>query len=234
MPVYLFAGVPVAVENRYAYQTRLSRDYLAADQKTYAFRVRADENEMARDKADKPYITDGYAESLSIGRAVAWGLLDHDAFLLHAAVTVKEGYAFVFLGKSGVGKTTHARFWKDRFPDARILCGDKPFIRIIDGKVFAYGSPWGGKEGFQINEKAPVKALAFLERSPQNLVTPIAKAEAVKRLFPSLLLSDDPAKLNKLLDLVQTFVDKTPTCRLQCNLDPQAAEVAFNAMMYGV
>ena len=96
---------------------------------------------------------------------------DFDAFLLHAAVIEVDGLAYAFAAPSGTGKTTHIALWKKFFGDrANIINGDKPIIRFENGTPYIYGTPWCGKEGYNINTKAPLAALCFIERSPENTI----------------------------------------------------------------
>lgn len=111
----------------------------------------------------------------------------------------------LFAAKSGTGKTTHCKLWLDTFPDARIINGDKPLVRISDEKVFIYGTPWCGKENYNINSKAPLKAVCFLERAEQNSIDRISKSEAVARIMPQLLIPKNSEYINKLLDLVESL-----------------------------
>ena len=99
-------------------------------------------------------ITEEQAECICINEQISLKLLQHDAFLLHAAVVAHHGKAYAFCAPRGVGKTTHALLWQEHFGKdaAEIINGDKPIIRRHkDGTFYAYGTPWGGKEGLQKN-----------------------------------------------------------------------------------
>ena len=67
------------------------------------------------------------------------------AIAIHSSVLVKDDFAVLCLGESGTGKSTHTRLWREHIDGAFLLNDDSPFLRVEDGKVWAYGSPWSGK-----------------------------------------------------------------------------------------
>ncbi len=234
MAIYRIADLNIDIQNTYDYTTRLCKDYLAPDQ-TVACEITAHPNpdDYEKDRQVVPTATDGYLESLSLYRDISGQMLDHDGFILHASVIERDGVAYAFSAKSGTGKTTHCRIWLERFPDARIINGDKPLVRIFEGNVYIYGTPWCGKENYQVNTRAPLKAICFIERAETNSIAPLSKSEAVSRIFHQLLIPKTADAANKLLDLVEVFIEKTPAYLLRCNMDPEAAEVSYMGMRYG-
>ena len=80
----------------------------------------------------------------------------YDAFMLHAAVVMVDGVAYAFSAKSGTGKSTHMRLWRRALgPRVIPINGDKPILRFQNGTLYAYGTPWAGKEHFQSNSHGP-------------------------------------------------------------------------------
>ena len=230
MSIYRIADLNVKIENEYSYTGIICRDYIAKDDSYWDITARADKSEYAADRLIVPDATDGYLESLSIYRSISNQLIDYSGFILHSSVTERNGEAYAFAAKSGTGKTTHCKLWLDTFPDARIINGDKPLVRISDEKVFIYGTPWCGKENYNVNTKAPLKAVCFLERAEQNSIDRISKSEAVARIMPQLLIPKNPEYIHKLLDLVERFVELVPAYLLKCNMTKEAAFVSYSGM----
>lgn len=230
MAVYRIADLNIKIENKHNHLDVLCKDYLSDDQTSYDFVVYPNEADYEKDKLAVPNATDGYLEALSIYRGIAGKLLDFDGFVLHASVIEKDGKAFAFSAKSGTGKTTHSRMWLKAFPDARIINGDKPLVRFYDGNFYAYGTPWCGKENYNINAKAKLSAICFIERAETNSVTPISKTEAVKRLYSQLLIPQTADNINKLFDMVEKLVESVPSYVINCNISEEAAIVAYNGM----
>ncbi len=229
MSIYRIADLNIKIENNYNYTSVLCKDYLVSDE-DYQIIATPDKNDIEKDRSLSPNARDEYLESLSIYRSISNQLIDYDGFILHAAVVEKDGVAYAFSAKSGTGKTTHIKLWTECFPDARIINGDKPLIRFYENTPYIYGTPWCGKEKFNINTKAPLKALCFIERAKENSIDVLPKKDAVARIFNQLLIPTNPSRLNKLLDLVDRLIESVPTYLLKCNMELSAAEVAYEAM----
>lgn len=60
----------------------------------------------------------------------AQAVLKHDGVSVHASCVSMKDRSFLFLGKSGTGKSTHARQWLETFPDCHLLNDDNPVLRI--------------------------------------------------------------------------------------------------------
>jgi hypothetical protein len=134
-------------------------------------------------------------------------------FLLHAASAACEGRAYLFSGVSGAGKTTMTRL----APSGICLLTDEiSYVRPGAGGYSAYGTPFAGelaKSGE--NCSAPVSALFFLEKGPENRIDEISPAEAVGRLMRNILFfADDRDLVEKLLATACDFVAGVPIRRL--------------------
>ena len=104
-------------------------------------------------------------------------LVAYGALLMHGSALCMDGNAYIFTAKSGTGKSTHARLWREAFGDrVWMINDDKPMIRVDEMRV--YGTPWDGKHHLSRNASAPLKAIVKLERAEENRVAPLAKADA--------------------------------------------------------
>lgn len=140
-------------------------------------------------------------------------LASRGGFLLHAASGISEGRAFLFSGVSGAGKTTISRLAP---PEATLLTDEISYVRPQGEGYAAFGTPFSGelaKAGENTN--APVGALFFLEKGPENRIEEIAPAEAVRRLMRNMLFfAEDAALVERLLATACDFVQKVPVRRL--------------------
>ena len=153
------AGIPIGIDNRYAYVRRLCAGYETSGRP--AFTVRASEREIRAEQGGQAGPSRGYCESLCLYRQICRRLPFYDAFLMHASVVAVDGAAYAFAAPSGTGKTTHTRLWLQQFGSrAQVVNGDKPVFRFMDGALYACGTPWRGKEGLGRS--------AFWSRAPQT------------------------------------------------------------------
>ena len=158
-------------------------------------------------------------------------LLKFNGLMLHASAVAMDGNAYLFSGPCGRGKSTHTRLWQSAFGEAAsVFNDDKPALRRLDTGWFAYGTPWCGKENYQVNTKAPLAGICFIERAPQNSIARLPNRDAVSRLFVQLLLPKEREEAEKTLDLAGKLIDSTPTFLLKCNMEVEAAEIAYQAL----
>ena len=155
----------------------------------------------------------------------------HETLLVHASVIEYEGRGYMFLGRSGTGKSTHTALWLKYFGDrARIINGDKPIFRFDGEKMIACGTPWCGKEGFNINADSPVRAVCFLERGETNEICSISPADALMRVFSQILMPKKEQGIDLLFPLLEKMLKTTPCYLLKCNISEEAVRVAYEAM----
>jgi hypothetical protein len=112
----------------------------------------------------------------------------------------------------------------------KIINGDKPIIRFLDETPYAYGTPWAGKEGFQINGKTPLTDICFIERAKENKIVRITPEEALKPLMNQILIPSDPLAAVKMLDLLDKLLKTTRLWVIYCDPTIEAAEVASKAI----
>ena len=229
------AELVIKIDNKYDYLLNLCKDYIVSDDETVDFSVSATAEEIqAEQDSSESSFSKGYLESICVYRKIAAIIPRYNAFLFHSAVVEVDGEAYAFTAKSGVGKTTHIRLWKELLGEkVRIINGDKPIFKVFDDKVIAYGTPWCGKEGYNINTCAPLKAICFVERGESNKIFDYEKSAAVGKIVHQIYIpksSDDIIKLLNLLDSTMKLVD---VWKLKCTIDIKAAQLSYNTMKGG-
>ena len=225
--------VIIELDNRYNYVEALCCDYLYHMQngEIPAFRVAVTDGEMNLYRASvRRAMMPGEAESYLLYRKICGEMPKYGAFLLHAAVVSLDGLGYAFSARRGVGKTTHTALWEQYF-GAEIINGDKPLIRQEAGGTFtAWGTPWCGKEGKQINKSVPLTAICFLEQGRVNDITSASVADTAARILEGTLLPPDPARQNEMAALVGAVVRDVPAFVLTCRPDELAARVSHDAL----
>ena len=227
------ADMNLKIENCYRYARELCREYTVAPVENPDLTVRVTEEEIQAELEGYPFsVAPGYAEGVCIYRKICKQLPKMtDAFLLHCAVLEYEGQGYAFAAKSGTGKSTHISLWQKKFgDDVHIVNGDKPILRFKEDGLYAYGTPWCGKENLQSNTSVPLKAICFLERAEQNGIRPIRADEAVMRIFHQILTPEDIQSLDALIPLLDRTLREIPCYVLSCNMSEEAAEVAYHGM----
>lgn len=237
---YRLAGHVIKIESLYSQVHTLCAAYRVEDDAEYCITTapadiayerqrsaRADELEgvAVREHAD-PYL-----ETLAVYRKLAQLLVQDDILLMHGAVVAVDGQAYLFTAKSGTGKTTHTRLWMQQFGDRAVMVnGDKPLLHVTNTGVTVYGTPWDGKEHLSRNIACPLKAVCILSRSETNHIERISPKEALTMLCQQSYRPAQPAALRKTLALVDLLSSNVPLYKLGCNMEPEAALVAYHGM----
>ena len=63
-----------------------------------------------------------FSLSTAIMLMFAFSTARKDTLLMHSSVTVKDGKAYLFLGKSGTGKSTHSQVWINHVGGGKTPC----------------------------------------------------------------------------------------------------------------
>ena len=158
-------------------------------------------------------------------------LLAFDGLQLHASALACDGKAYLFSGPCTVGKSTHTRQWQQTFgPSVQVFNDDKPALRLIDGCWYAYGTPCCGKDGININMKAPLGGICFLKQAEENKIRRLSGAEAFAKCMGPLQRFVKPENVEKQLALVDNLVRSIPVWELENYPGPEAARLSHDTM----
>ena len=230
MFILRMADFNIRIENKFKYIEEMCKDYIVPEGEI-DFSVSVNEEEIkheATEECNHP----GYLESLAVYRKIAEEIINRDGFLLHGVVLETEGKGVAFCAKSGTGKSTHANLWLRLLGDkCTIVNGDKPLIRIKVGEAVAYGTPWCGKEGIQKNTSVVLSGVCFLQRGKTNEIEKIPKNQVFPHLTTQIYVPQNGLQMVKTLDLIDIFVKRTDFYVLKCNMDIEAAQTAYNAII---
>ena len=157
----------------------------------------------------------------------AFATAHRQTLLFHASVIVRGGKAFMFLGHSGTGKSTHSKQWQAAFPDAELLNDDNPAVRIgTDGVVRVYGTPWSGKTPCYKNESASIGALVQLAQAPENKISRLKMTQAYPYILASVSgLKVLPEMMDRIFESIAKLLEISPVYRLECLPNPDAARL---------
>lgn len=234
------ADVPVRIHSVYPEMSGYLRHYLTLEEPELSiFMEQADiDRERALDaenrKAEElpPYdYCERYLETLAIYRKLAETLVVKDVLLFHGSAIAVDGTAYLFTAKSGTGKSTHTRLWREAFGDRAVMINDdKPLLRITGNGVRAYGTPWNGKHHLGDNISAPLKALCILTRAEENHIEPISTEDAFPTLFQQCYRPREGEGVVRTLELLDQLTRRVRLYRLGCNMQPEAALISYNGM----
>ena len=147
--------------------------------------------------------------------------------LFHSAVVSLDGKGYMFLGRSGTGKSTHARLWRKYIEGTELMNDDNPAVRILpDGTAMVYGTPWSGKTPCYRNVSCPVGGIVLLSQAPYNKIKRLAGVAAYAAVMPSISGKRwDRAIADGLHATENALAGSVPVWHLECLPDEAAARL---------
>lgn len=204
------------------YDVIVTREDLVREQELLD--LEALEEGLKRRKFAEPFL-----ERAVIQRRIAERLVEDDTLLMHGSTVGVDGYAYLFTAACGTGKSTHTRLWREVFGERAVMVNDdKPFLRLTDEGVFAYGSPWSGKHGLANNVCLPLKGICVLRRGVRNVIRAADAENVIGMLRHQCLIPEGNERIT--LELVDRLAHRVPLWEMDCTKDPEAAVVAYEAM----
>ena len=160
-------------------------------------------------------------------------LLHYGGMMLHASAVAYDGRAYLFSGPSGIGKSTHSRLWKESFGDGAVVFNDdKPALRYLNGRWYAYGTPWCGKDGINQNLKVPIAGICFLEQGEENVISLLSAKEAIPLLFPQTMHRFKKAENTQLLmENMGSLIQHIPMFHMNNRADLGSAQLSYTCML---
>ena len=237
---YKIADKTIEVTSIYNEVHEYCADYLTDEPADYSVTTTQADIDFEREKSAREdeiegiptrQFSDSYLEELAVYRKIAEQMINYDTVLFHGSVIAMDGVGYLFTAKSGTGKSTHTRLWREYVGERAVMVDDdKPLLKITDSGVTAYGTPYNGKHRLGTNTSVPLKAICILTRSADNHIEPITREQAYTMLLQQVYRPANMLKMTKTLELVDRLADSVKFYHLGCNMDISAAQVAFEGM----
>ena len=234
------AGLVTRVQPRFISTREYCRPYLSEAEPAFCVEVTQEdllfeqkrlEQEAMEEGLRIRKFTDPFLERNTIQRKIAEALLERDTLLLHGSTVGVDGQAYLFTAPCGTGKSTHTRLWREAFGQRAVMVNDdKAFLKLTDGQVLAYGSPWTGKHGLGSNVCLPLKGIGFLRRGTENRICPAEPADCLAELQHQAFAPETEAGRAKAASLVERLARSVALWEMECTKEPEAAQVAYCAM----
>ena len=234
------AGYAARVQSLFESTPQYFRPYLSEDTPVFFFNVTREDIDFERRFLYEEALEEGFRvrnfpdpflERAAIQRKFAEALFDLDILLLHGSTLAVDGNAYLFTAKSGTGKSTHTRLWRETFGSRAVMVNDdKPFLKFTPEGVLACGSPWSGKHGLDRNTCVPLQGLCILERGSENRIRKISSEDALPMLRKQAYQPLDGKKEQRFAALVNQLSADASLWKMACTKDPEAALVSHSAM----
>lgn len=232
---YKFGDIPVEITYRGDYFEQKAKDYITDEEPLFSICAHDEDlnYEQAHSEDDVEY-SKPYLEYIAIYRLFCEQAIDYGVALFHGSVVEVDGECYLFTARSGVGKSTHTRMWREVFGERVVMINDdKPLVRFEDGKAYAYGTPWDGKHELSVNKKSPIKGLCFLSRGEENKIKKADKKGITPMLIGQIYRPRNEEGVVKTLDFADKMLKTIPMYEMECTISHEAAEMAYEMMKDG-
>ena len=236
----LLADKKISITSQFETTKQFCKDYLCDEEADFSVEVSMDDIAYERGKSEQEdklegipvrQFSDQYLETLAVYRKIANHFVQYNTILFHGSVIAVDGKGYLFTAKSGTGKSTHTRLWREVMGERAFMVNDdKPLLRIADDKVYAYGTPWDGKHHLSTNCSIPLAGICILERGETNKIVSITAKDALPMLFQQSHRPSDQVGMIQYLNLMEQLSNKCYFYRLNCNMDREAAIVSYEGM----
>lgn len=176
---------------------------------TFVANVTADAKYAEVDCLRSAYAVDSFLRTI-----VALVLPQQGGVLIHASAVRYAERGYVFVGRSGAGKTTVARLLADR---AEVLSDELVALRRMPNEWRVYGTPfWGDFARAGVNLSAPLHAIYLLHQHREHRLETLSRREAMMGILQgSLQFAEGTQVAEWMLNVVSGLVQDVPIYRLQ-------------------
>ncbi|MCL2596129.1 MAG: hypothetical protein FWD66_00390 [Paludibacter sp.] len=193
------------------------------EKENYTFEMIVDFNQSAKVGAMLYYL---------LRWACCFAFLHRQTLGVHSSTIVYQNKSVLFLGKSGMGKSTHSQLWLENIEGTELLNDDAPFVQIYNNQVLTWGSPWSGKTHCLKNMSAPTAAFVFLKQTPYNKIRKLSLYEALTVILDAsrFYYFNDELFTDKNYEIISEILKKVPIYYLECLPQAAAAQLVFDIL----
>lgn len=222
--VVKIADVNISIRALYEETQVFFEKFISDEEAVESIEVKSDKIQEYKEKY--PHFDDRQCEKAIIKYEMDLILVEYDAFPVHASAIAYRNEAFLFSALSGVGKSTHSQKWKNAFGNEVVIINDdRPYLKMIDGKVYAYSHPQSGKHNRYTNASFPVLVIGKIIRDNSNYVKKIPKSDAFAFLMQQSFKMDITQKTSRIINLVRKIVYQVHFFEIHCNMDADAGKI---------
>ncbi len=203
-----------------------------SDSDTYDIRMNDKEFQLFQEFYSEE-IPDEYVEYKGLIHLTAEKLLSKKCCIFHAVSLYWNDKAWLFTGKSGIGKTTQYLNWDHIFPgEIAMISGDMPLIDFRGDKILVHPSPWNGKEGIRNNISAELGGIVILKQADYNTIEHTEIKSSIMSLFRQFMIIPRKEEyIHFVAGMLQRMIEEIPIWTFMNDGSEESTRVLRNALM---
>lgn len=227
--IYEIAGLKISMKPAFPRLREQALEYQSIGKPI--FHVQVDPEDARNVVMENP--SKGELEYICCSADFCRKIVSYGRFFLHASAVVVDDMAYLFSAPSGTGKSTHTRLWLDTFKGSYILNDDKPIIDPKEDQITVWGSPFSGKTTLHANKEVTLGGICFLHQGTKNVIKQIEATKALAMILNNTYRPSNPQGMMELLDMAQKVVQEIDIYEMDCTMDKEAAQIAYQKMKKG-
>lgn len=155
----------------------------------------------------------------------------HQGLMLHSSLIDVDGSGIMFVGPSGIGKTTQAELWM-KYRDAIIINGDMALVHEEDGVFRGYGCPWHGSSPYCENRDVLLKGIIVLEQASENTIEKLEGIVLFERMMNNIFIPHwfKPG-VESAMETIDHLLTNVPVYLLKCRIDEEAVSMVERVLL---
>lgn len=153
------------------------------------------------------------------------------AIQVHSSLIKYQNIGIMFLGPSGIGKTTQAKLW-NKYLGALIINGDMVYIQEDKNQFLGWGTPWHGSSSYCENTNVQIKTLIVLKQGNENRIRRLSGNEVLKEIGKNIIYPlwlEDGIEL--CLDILDQLLKVIPVYELINKADLESVELVKETVL---
>lgn len=229
--IYKLFDIYIDIDEKYESTKEFLKEFKATEENTPDMKIRITDEEIDAEYKKNPEYSFEYHERVCIFRHIAEEITDFSGMFIHSAVVAVDDDGYMFLGKSGAGKTTHVKEWVKFFKNRVVIINeDKPVFRFFNDGIYAYGNPWCGIENGFTNKRVKVKSACFINQATKNQIRKLQDDEVLKRILNQVEIPKTAQRKIKFYELLDGFIKDIKFYELDCDISCEAVMTSYELM----
>lgn len=157
----------------------------------------------------------------------------HHTVLLHASCIKNFDRGIAFMGRSGIGKSTHSSLWLKYIEGSELLNDDQPAVQVEGDVVTIFGTPWSGKTNCYKNKNVRLSAIVCMDQKPFNKLTPLPQMVLFTHLLSACsLIRTEKTTLKKITETLSEIVQRVHGGLLQNKPEKEAVLLSYDFLKF--